>query len=76
VKDLDDVPQSVVAVLIKVHGKSGAFRVFSTPMFNIETGPEYSEKWIIVKVSGKGTMIFGSPSLRYFRRRHSTKIYA
>lgn len=71
VKDLAQVPKSVVAVLIKVHGGNGALWVFSHPLIKVLTGPEQGSGYIIVNVSGESTRIFGSPSLRYFlpRRR-------
>jgi len=69
VSDLGEVPEEVVAVLIKLHGGNGALRAFTQPLINVVTGPEKSRGYIIVNVSGLDTRIFGSPSLRYFRRR-------
>ncbi|KFY36159.1 hypothetical protein V494_05261 [Pseudogymnoascus sp. VKM F-4513 (FW-928)] len=71
VQDLAQVPKSVAAVLIRVDGGNGALRVFSHPLINVLTGPDHGGGHIIVNVSGEDTRIFGSPSLRYFRRRRS-----
>jgi hypothetical protein len=52
VEDLAQVPKSVAAVLIRVHGGSGALMVFSHPLINVLTGLEQGRGYIIVVVSG------------------------
>jgi hypothetical protein len=62
VKDPSRVPESGIAVLVKVHGGRGAFNVLTNSLIGIITGPDIrnSQEYIIVDVSGEeDTLIFG-----------------
>jgi len=70
--DFEKLDASVCAVLVKIHGDGGAVRVYSSPMQNVVTGPKRGTGYIIVVIkSGETCRLFGTPSVRYFRRSSS-----
>jgi len=70
--DLEELDPSICAVLIKIHGLAGAVRVYSSPMQNIVSGPKRGHGYVITVIkSGETCNLFGTPSVRYFRRRLS-----
>jgi len=70
--DLEELDPSICAVLIMIHGLAGAVRVYSSPMQNVVTGPKRGRGYVISVIkSGQTCNLFGTPSVRYFRRRPS-----
>jgi len=70
--DPDVVDPSVLAVLVTKHGGDGAVRVIGDTVTNIRTGPQQELGFVIIVVgSGQTCILFGSPSVRYFRRGHA-----
>jgi hypothetical protein len=75
--DLELADSSVCAVLVKKDGGAGAVRVTGGTLKdgifkNIRTGPNYGTGFVIVLVeSEQDCMLFGNPSVRYFRRGNS-----
>ncbi|KAI9891859.1 MAG: hypothetical protein M1814_002244 [Vezdaea aestivalis] len=71
-KDFGTVETSVCAILVKKDGPWGAVRVFSEPVTNLVTGPTQGDGFAIVVIKpGQTCRLFGTPSMRYFRRRGS-----
>ena len=69
--DLEQVDSSICAVLVRRNGGAGAVRLYGSQVENIRTGPDQGSGLFVV-VIGPGTCrFFGSPSVRYFRRRCS-----
>ncbi|OCL14012.1 hypothetical protein AOQ84DRAFT_359276 [Glonium stellatum] len=67
--DFEMVDSSVRAILVKKHSAGGAVRVFGNPIRNVVTGPNEGAGFVIVIVGpGETCRLFGSPSIRYFRR--------
>jgi len=71
--DFQTVDPSIPAILVQKTSAGGAVRVtgLGTPkeVPNVVTGPNYSGVVIVVVKSGQDCMFFGSPLVRYFRRR-------
>jgi len=64
--DPDSVHRSIRAILVKVNGGEGAIR--GSEGFFLRTGPGQREGYDIVIIdSGQICVLFGKPSIRYFR---------
>jgi hypothetical protein len=71
-KPLELVDPSVRAILIKRHGGGGAVRVHGNAVRNVVTGPDKDIGFDIVIIgTGETCRLFGTPTVRYFRRRNS-----
>ncbi len=61
---------SVCAILVRKDGGAGA--VTGGTFDNVVTGPTQGTGSVIIVVkSGQSLMFYGTPSVRYFRRRRS-----
>ena len=58
----------VCAVLVKKDSAAGAVRVYSDPVTNVVTGPKQKGVVHIVLKNNESCRLFGSPSVRWFRR--------
>ncbi|KAL8855457.1 MAG: hypothetical protein Q9178_007890 [Gyalolechia marmorata] len=66
--DFESVDSAVCAILVKKDGGAGA--VTSGTFENVVTGPKQGTGHVIIVLkSGKNCMFYGTPSVRYFRRR-------
>jgi hypothetical protein len=64
------VDSSVCAILVRKDGGAGA--VTGGTFDNVVTGPTQGTGSVIIVVkSGQSLMFYGTPSVRYFRRRRS-----
>jgi len=64
--DPEAVPSSIRALLVKLNGGVGAIRAASG--FYLQTGPEKRKGYDIVVIDkGQICVLFGKPSVRYFR---------
>lgn len=70
-RDFGTVDQSVCAILIKRDGTPGAVRIFGDVVTNVVTGPTQGDGYVVVlRKTGQSCRLFGSPSMRFFRRRN------
>lgn len=69
-KSFETVDSSVRAILVKMDGGGGAVRVFGSgnTVRNVVTGQGAGFVIVVVGV-GEECMLFGNPSVRYFRSR-------
>lgn len=66
---LELVDPSVRAILVKRHGGGGAVRVNGDAVRNVVTGPDENIGFDIVVIgTGETCRLFGTPTVRYFRR--------
>jgi len=64
--DPESVPSSIRAILVKVDGDAGAIR--GSNGFFLRTGPgEGAGHYIVTIDAGQICVLFGKPSIRYFR---------
>lgn len=66
--DFEIVDSTVCAILVKKDGSRGA--ITGGTFDNIVTGPTQGTGYVIIVLrSGRSCMFYGTPSVRYFRRR-------
>jgi hypothetical protein len=62
------VDPSVQTILVKIHSRGGALRVFSNIIRNIVIGPKEPAGFIILIIRpGESCRLFNSPIIHYFR---------
>ncbi|KAK3615364.1 hypothetical protein LTR56_026633 [Elasticomyces elasticus] len=66
--NFEKVDESVAAILVRKNSADGAVRIFGREIRNVVTGPQ-EHGFVLVCVSeGEHCRIFGTPTVRYFRK--------